>query len=360
MDKILFIKITFVVGQFLLLYHFFPILSFPSLFCFFLLIGINFAIGYKWKDFCSITSLAIWFTLISIFLYQNNIENSNSSLLLKYLFSSQSALMWMAILLWGTTISYFTAVFFKNSFMHMLIKSLSRLCIAFGLSGMLTRWYESYLIFSYDGHFPLSNEFEVAIWLVLASSLLFIFFDDRYSLGQVGGILFLILSGLTSEIFWYDSQDWELQPLVPALQSVWIRIHVPASFIGYGCFAFAAAVGGCILMRKWKKLVWQLPSETVLQIVLYRSVLIGSLFFSFGIISGSLWAADAWGSYWQWDPKEVWALVVWLFYVTWLHFYITCPDRLSTLSVLVIIGFVISLMAFRGVNLWTSSLHSYG
>ena len=110
--------------------------------------------------------------------------------------------------------------------------------------------------------------------------------------------------------------------LIPALQSWWMKIHVPANFIGYGAFCIAAMLGIAELLALRKedagKKSW-LPHSQVIEEVMYKAIAVGFLFFTIATILGALWAADAWGRYWSWDPKETWAFIVWLNYAIWLH-----------------------------------------
>jgi cytochrome c-type biogenesis protein CcsB len=136
-----------------------------------------------------------------------------------------------------------------------------------------------------------------------------------------------------------------------------MKIHVPANFLGYGCFSVAAMVGLADLCRP--KLAF-LPSRVELHEWMYHSIAIGFVCFTLATILGALWAAEAWGGYWSWDPKETWALIVWLNYASWLHFRKISPGRQNLLSAWSVIGFFLTLFCFLGVNLFLSGLHSYG
>jgi cytochrome c-type biogenesis protein CcsB len=171
-------------------------------------------------------------------------------------------------------------------------------------------------------------------------------------------------------LLWYamTRQAHEIQPLVPALQSYWMKIHVPANFIGYGGFSLAAMVGAVTLVSR--RFVSEdisaepnLLSHDILMEWMYRSIAVGFAFFTIATILGAVWAAEAWGGYWSWDPKEVWALIVWLNYAAWLHFRLTKGSQgqyAKILSLWAVLGFFITLFAFLGVNMFLSGLHSYG
>jgi cytochrome c-type biogenesis protein CcsB len=140
-----------------------------------------------------------------------------------------------------------------------------------------------------------------------------------------------------------------------------MKIHVPANFIGYGGFSIAAMVGIAYLLVSRGMLASRLPEPRVLEDVMYKAVAIGFAFFTIATILGALWAADAWGSYWSWDPKETFALIVWINYAVWLHMRLLRSNQRGTiLAWWAIVGLFITTFAFIGVNLFLSGLHSYG
>jgi len=147
---------------------------------------------------------------------------------------------------------------------------------------------------------------------------------------------------------------------VPALQSWWMKIHVPANFIGYGTFALSAMVGAAYLLKERGVLADRLPSLEVLDDVMYKAITVGFAFFTIATILGALWAADAWGGYWSWDPKETWALIVWLNYAAWLHMRLMKGLRGRMAAWWALIGLLVTTFAFLGVNMFLSGLHSYG
>ena len=142
---------------------------------------------------------------------------------------------------------------------------------------------------------------------------------------------------------------------------------MPANFIGYGAFAVACAAGMAYLVRahleargKQSRLLAVLPSLEQLDQLMYKAVAIGFPAFTLATILGAAWAAEAWGGYWSWDPKETWALIVWLVYGAWLHMRITHGWRGRVLAWWAVGGFLVTLFCFLGVNMYLSGLHSYG
>jgi cytochrome c-type biogenesis protein CcsB len=98
----------------------------------------------------------------------------------------------------------------------------------------------------------------------------------------------------------------------------------------------------------------------VLDDLMYKLIALGFAFFTIATILGALWAAEAWGSYWSWDPKETWALIVWLNYAAWLHMRLTKGWRGAPMAWWAVIGLFVTVFAFLGVNMFLSGLHSYG
>jgi len=172
----------------------------------------------------------------------------------------------------------------------------------------------------------------------------------------------LIINAGVGFILWYrfDRGADAIQPLVPALQSYWMKIHVPANFIGYGSFSLAAMVAAAYLLAKRGILATRLPSLDVLDDVMYKAIAVGFAFFTIATILGAMWAAEAWGGYWSWDPKETWALIVWLNYAAWLHLRMVKGLRGPVLAWWALVGLIVTTFAFLGVNMFLSGLHSYG
>ena len=178
----------------------------------------------------------------------------------------------------------------------------------------------------------------------------------------MGAFVLLVIAAAVGFILWYtfDRGAHEIQPLVPALKSWWMKIHVPANFVGYGGFSIAAMLGVAYLLAQRGILASRLPKLEVIDDMMYKSIAIGFAFFTIATILGAMWAAEAWGGYWSWDPKETWALIVWLNYAAWLHIRLVKGLRGPMLAWWAVIGLFITTFAFIGVNMFLSGLHSYG
>ena len=223
------------------------------------------------------------------------------------------------------------------------------------------RWAESYKMGI--GHAPLSNMYESLVFFAWTIMLIYLIIERRYYFYLIGAFstptAFLVmayasLSGNISD---------RIQPLVPALKSNWLIVHVITCFIGYAAFAIALGTSVMYLIRKGardnaKGWVSWFPEPSILDELTYQMVIFGFLFLSVGIITGSVWANSAWGSYWSWDPKETWSLITWFVYATLIHARLMRGWRGKRLAFISIVGFCAVLFTYFGVN-YLPGLHSY-
>ncbi len=160
--------------------------------------------------------------------------------------------------------------------------------------------------------------------------------------------------------------DSGIKPLPAVLKSQWMAIHVTLCFLSYACFTLAFCFA---LMYLWQErelksrkpdaFLFRLPALESLDRLGYRAVVFGFLFLSLGIVSGSVWAQKAWGSFWSWDPKETFSLVMWLIYLVYLHGRLILGWRGKKNARLAIIGFAVMLFTYLGVSSLLPGLHSY-
>ncbi len=319
-------------------------------------------LGWNWKAMRSLVLGVGLLSLFAIYLYDADLQRAEQAFFLKYLIASQSAIMWMNVLFILATVVYWAALFYRSQFTGKFASSLAWAAVLMGFVGLMVRWYESYLIAPDVGYIPVSNLYEVFILFCLITALLYLHYEQRYATRQLGAFVMLIISAAVGFILWYifDRQAHTIQPLVPALQSYWMKIHVPANFIGYGAFSLAAMVGIAYLLADRGILASRLPALETMDDLMYKSIAIGFAFFTIATILGAMWAAEAWGGYWSWDPKETWALIVWLNYAAWLHLRLVKGMRGPVLAWWAVIGLFITTFAFIGVNMFLSGLHSYG
>ena len=319
-------------------------------------------LGWYWRSARTLTLLVGALSLAGIYFYAGNLEASQTRFFLKYMLSSQSAILWMSTLFFLSTLFYWGGLIARSSFGGAVGSKLCWAAVLLGFVGMMVRWYESYLLGPDIGHIPVSNLYEVFVLFCLITALFLLFYEQKYETRAVSPFVMLIISAAVGFLLWYMvSRDaHEIQPLVPALQSWWMKIHVPANFIGYGTFALAAMVGVAYLIKAKGRLVDRLPSLEVLDDIMYKAIAVGFAFFTIATILGALWAAEAWGGYWSWDPKETWALIVWLNYAAWLHMRLMKGLRGQVAAWWAVGGLLITTFAFLGVNMFLSGLHSYG
>jgi cytochrome c-type biogenesis protein CcsB len=319
-------------------------------------------LGWYWKSSRVLMLLIFGLSLWAISLYAGNLEMAQSRFFLKYLFSSQSAILWMSFLFGLSTVFHWGGLLSRSDFGGAVGSRLCWAAILMGFIGLMVRWYESYLLGSDIGHIPVSNLYEVFVLFCLITALFTVFYEEKYETRQVSAFILLVISAAVGFLLWYmTSRDaHEIQPLVPALQSWWMKIHVPANFIGYGTFALAAMVGVAYLLKSKSILADRLPSLEVLDDIMYKAIAVGFAFFTIATILGALWAAEAWGGYWSWDPKETWALIVWLNYAAWLHMRLMKGLRGQVAAWWAVGGLLVTSFAFLGVNMFLSGLHSYG
>ena len=267
------------------------------------------------------------------------------------------------------TVTYFFALFIRSDYTGRIASWMTWTGAAFGLTGMMMRWYESYLINPDYGHIPVSSLYEVFILFSVITALVYLYFEQKYRTRALGGFVMLVVSAAVAFLLWYtfDREAYHIQPLVPALKSYWMKLHVPANFLGYGAFALAAMVGLAYLVTDTlarrhpdSAFVRAMPSLEVMDDLMYKAIAFGFAFFTIATILGAVWAAEAWGGYWSWDPKETWALIVWLNYAAWLHIRMSKGWRGRPMAWWALVGLLVTTFAFLGVNMFLSGLHSYG
>jgi cytochrome c-type biogenesis protein CcsB len=319
-------------------------------------------LGWGWKPVRWLMPLIAVLALWAVSLYGGSLDAANQKFFLKYMLSSQSAILWMSALFVFSTVFYWIGLVARSPFGGSVGSKLCWAAVVLGFTGMMVRWYESYLVGADVGHIPVSNLYEVFILFSMITALFYLYYEQRYATRQLGPFVLLVISAAVGFLLWYTvARDAaEIQPLVPALQSWWMKIHVPANFIGYGTFALAAMVGSAYLLKSHGILADRLPSLEVLDDVMYKSISVGFAFFTVATILGALWAAEAWGGYWSWDPKETWALIVWLNYAAWLHMRLMSGLRGRLAAWWALVGLLVTTFAFLGVNMFLSGLHSYG
>jgi cytochrome c-type biogenesis protein CcsB len=387
-------------------------------------------LGWTWRPLRLLAACSAAAALLAIQLYNQHPGSYGADLgaaehvfWLKYLLSSQSAILWMALLFYMSTLFYWGGFLTRQgeaSAAEAIGSKLAWGAVFMALTGTLVRWFESHQIGPDIGHIPVSNLYEVFVLFSWLTTLMYLYFESRFKTRALGAYVLLVVSAAVSFLLWYTvaREAQEIQPLVPALQSWWMKIHVPANFVGYGSFALSAMVALAYLLKTapqrslliglvavpagvvlailaarffaglqpavvsgldgWagklagltaffglavtlrQRLTARLPELLQLDDLMYKSIAMGFAFFTIATILGAFWAADAWGGYWSWDPKETWALIVWLNYAAWLHMRLMKGLRGGVAAWWALGGLVVTTFAFLGVNMFLSGLHSYG
>jgi cytochrome c-type biogenesis protein CcsB len=229
---------------------------------------------------------------------------------------------------------------------------------------LILRWVESYKMGI--GHAPLSNFYESLIFFSWTIVLLYLIFEWRIKNKSLGTFVVPVAFIAMAFASLSPNINNRIQPLIPALQSNWLTSHVMTCFMGYAPFAIAFALG-CVYLAKGLdrgngnpsgSFLRFLPEKDTLDELIYQSVALGFVFLSLGIITGSVWAHYAWGSYWSWDPKETWSLITWLVYAALLHARLVRGWRGRRIAFMSIIGFACVLFTYLGVN-YLPGLHTY-
>ena len=385
------------------------------------------ALGWFWGPLRTLSLGVSAATLLAISLYMRHTDAFGADLAaaerifwLKYMLSSQSAILWMGVLVFMSTITYWIGLLSGSATAQRIGSWLAWGSVFMALTGTFVRWFESHQIGPDIGHIPVSNLYEVFVLFVWLTTLIYLYYEQRYATRSLGAFVMLVVSAAVGFLVWYTLARGahEIQPLVPALQSWWMKIHVPANFVGYGTFAMSAMIalaylvktaparslwtglvgvpgavmlvlvafwavggvsepvaqallktmrmlGGCLALFAFTILARGVidrhtPAPEVLDDVMYRAIALGFAFFTIATILGAFWAAEAWGGYWSWDPKETWALIVWLNYAAWLHMRLVKGLRGRVAAWWALAGLVVTTFAFLGVNMFLTGLHSYG
>tara|TARA_B100001029_G_C15000943_1_gene418028 strand:+ start:108 stop:1037 length:930 start_codon:yes stop_codon:yes gene_type:complete len=270
-------------------------------------------------------------------------------------------------------LSLVSAVNKKNSVFVKILTIIANLVLAFQL---ISRWIIS-------GHFPISNLYESLCFLSWALTLGQLLLENEYESPLIPAIsnpVILITLGFACFVL---PEDLRLSSsLVPALRSTWLVMHVSVVMLSYAALIIGSLLSASVLfVDKHQPLQirsnsygiggYRLNNNSILEpsnfsdsekldTLSYRSILIGFVLLTLGLISGAVWANEAWGTWWSWDPKETWALISWLFYAAYLHMRISKGWQGRRPAILATSGFFIVFICYIGVNFLGLGLHSYG
>lgn len=271
-------------------------------------------------------------------------------------------------------LSYITFIYFGAFMLYLLMmvigkEFLGRLATFVAAGGLVAhttaiilRWVESYRLGV--GHAPLSNLYESLIFFAWTIIILYLIVEWRTKNRTIGAFVTPLAFLAMAYASFSPNISSRIQPLIPALQSNWLISHVITCFFGYAAFSLSFGLSIMYLIKRldtqnrnniFLKLI---PRMVVLEDLNYQMVVTGFIMLTLGIITGSVWAQSAWGSYWSWDPKETWSLITWFVYATVIHSRMVKGWRGKRIAILCFIGFSCVLFTYFGVN-YLAGLHSY-
>jgi cytochrome c-type biogenesis protein CcsB len=209
-------------------------------------------------------------------------------------------------------------------------------------------------------YLPLTSQYEFATSFAWGISLFFVGFEWKYKIRSLGAFATPLILIVT---FYAALQSSEIKPLMPALQSKWLVVHVSTAVFSYGAFAVACAISIMFIIRDKIKeddfTSKHMPQLRILDSISYKAITFGFFMLTLVIITGAIWAERAWGRYWQWDPKETWSFVTWVIYALYLHVRLNRGWKNKKAAWYAVIGFASILFTYIGVNTILAGYHSY-
>ncbi len=265
-----------------------------------------------------------------------------------------------------STAFYLGLLVFKNKSLGLLGMLLALGGVLIQTCGLGLRWYESYQLGI--GHAPLTNMYESLVFFAWCTALLYLFIEYKFKARVIGAFVMPFAVIAMAYASFADRINDQISPLVPALQSNWLIAHVITCFIGYGAFAVAGSLGLIYLLKhsatskqdESTSFIASLPDLRVIDDLTHKTIVFGFMWLSAGIITGAIWANEAWGTYWSWDPKETWSIITWFLYALTLHARFTRGWSGTRIAWLAIIGVIAVFFTYFGVNYLLAGLHSYG
>ena len=271
-------------------------------------------------------------------------------------------------------LSYITFVYFGAFILYLLMmvfgrEILGRVATYVSVAGFVAhtiaitiRWVESYRLGI--GHAPFSNLYESLIFFAWTIILLYLIVEWRTKNRTSGAFVTPLAFLAMAYASFSPNINSGIQPLIPALKSNWLISHVITCFFGYAAFGLSFGLSIMYLLKRLDResrsniFLRLIPRTDILDELNYQMVVIGFLMLTLGIITGSVWAHSAWGSYWSWDPKETWSLITWLVYASVLHSRMVRGWKGKRIAILCFVGFSCVLFTYFGVN-YLAGLHSY-
>ena len=282
-----------------------------------------------------------------------------------------------ALLLVALPLAFWSISGGRSSTAVRLLVAGANLCLT---AQLVLRWWES-------GHFPISNLYESLCFLAWGCTLTQLLVERTWPSPLVPAAATPMALGCVAfASFALPDRLQEASPLVPALRSSWLVMHVSVIMISYAALLVGSLLSLAVLFtdrgnsmelrsssigsggyRQAQLATPQLqlssvamPAVEQLDSLSYRTITVGFLLLSVGLVSGAVWANEAWGSWWSWDPKETWALICWLVYAAYLHTRLIRGWQGRKPALVAAAGLVVIVVCYIGVNLLGIGLHSYG
>ena len=287
----------------------------------------------------------------------------------------------------GILVFYFLLINFPISLISVFTKRSSSMVRVITL--LVNFFIALQLIFRWNlsGHFPISNLYESLYFLVWGITLGHLLIEREYESPIIPAVAIPVELLTVAFACFVLPEDLKLSSnLVPALRSSWLIMHVSVVMLSYAALIIGSllsasvlfinknvplqirsnspGVGGFKISNSYslKNLInrFEFTHSEELDTLSYRSILVGFVLLTLGLISGAVWANEAWGTWWSWDPKETWAFISWLFYAAYLHMRISKGWQGRRPALLATTGFFVVLICYIGVNFLGIGLHSYG
>jgi cytochrome c-type biogenesis protein CcsB len=271
------------------------------------------------------------------------------------------------LLLIVSTLLYVWHLWFTSEAVGRWASRLATLGALAAVLALSTRWLETYLL-QRGGHIPLSNLYEVMTLFSAITVVIYLIMERVYQTRSAGAFVMLIVLGSVMFQIWLAAHEEAIPGShIRVLRSYWMYAHVLGNFIGYGAFAIAAAMGAAYLVRHHAEgrghgtgiAVRSLPELHRIEASMDKAVMLGFPVFTLATILGSMWAYQAWGRYWAWDPKETWALIVWVTYASYFIVRYVSKWTGPRMAWWAIGGFKLTIFCFLGVSMFWPGLHSY-
>lgn len=270
---------------------------------------------------------------------------------------AESISFWIAVAVYAASFAFFViALNFRKPGFDRRAVTLCYIGYTFHTMSLVLRWLQT-------GYPPFVSFFEsvsAAAWFGIIGFLILQAWRPGLRLSGLGilGVIFLLLG-------WASTPSYSGGALSVSLQSVWLYIHASFATAGTGCFIVAAGISFLWLWKRWRNGplsgAFDIPSPEAIDESATRLITVGFLFYTVMLLSGSIWANQAWGRYWAWDPIETWSLITWLVYAVFLHLHFTFKKfRGAFTAWYAIVAMVVAAFSLWGVSYVYSTIHTYG